>query len=296
MGAVIDLSGQVFGKLTVVSYAGSRNGNGALWLCKCDCGNITIKSGKMLRHHGKYASCGCYDGRRKRLVDLTGQRFGNLTVLHRVENTKDSKPQWLCQCDCGNQKIVQSKHLKSGDVKSCGCGKGIKRVGKRTQFTPACRPIIELHSHRNRLYNIWSGMHYRCEKPNASSYEFYGGRGICVCAEWSGKKGFDHFREWAVAHGYADDLEIDRIDNDLGYEPANCRWVTHQENAFNRRARGRSGIVGVSFRKDRPSDIGAWRACITVEGKSKYIGTFKTKEEAIAARKKAEMEIGLRKE
>lgn len=168
----------------------------------------------------------------RKAIDLTGQVFGNLTVIARAENDKRNKARWLCRCVCGNEKIVNAKHLRSGDTQSCGCMQGVR--------DGVYRPLIERHTHNNRLYHTWSGMHQRCERPSASSYEYYGGRGIKVCAEWTGENGFDNFQKWAISNGYSDDLEIDRIDNDRGYEPNNCRWVTHQENSFNRRPRKRA--------------------------------------------------------
>lgn len=213
--------------------------------------------------------------------DLTGQRFGNLLVLHRMENNKHGKVMFLCRCDCGREKIVASKHLQSGDTKSCGCAKGIKNA--------VIKPLFMRKTHANRLYNIWNGMHYRCENHNASSFKIYGGRNIKVCSEWSGENGYNTFAHWAIDNGYADTLEIDRIDNDGDYCPTNCRWVDHQNNSFNRRARNQTGVSGVFYRKSRTGCGGAYRVVITTDGKKRNIGSFQTLEEAKEARKEAEM-------
>ena len=79
----------------------------------------------------------------------------------------------------------------------------------------------------SRLYQIWNSMKQRCSNPNAISYPRYGARGISVCPEW--ENSFASFRDWAITHGYADNLTIDRIENDGNYEPSNCRWATNKE-------------------------------------------------------------------
>lgn len=84
-----------------------------------------------------------------------------------------------------------------------------------------------------RLYNIWGIMKQRCNNPNASSYSYYGGKGIKVCKEWANNS--RNFIEWSLSHGYRDDLEIDRIDCSKDYCPENCRWVTKTENLRNRK-------------------------------------------------------------
>lgn len=216
----------------------------------------------------------------RKAQDLTGQVFGNLTVIAREpQNDIHNHVLWRCKCACGKETVVTSSNLRN-TTKSCGC--------MNPKIANANKPIIEKHIKSNRLYKIWDGMHYRCENPKADSYHNYGGRGIKVCEEWTGGEGFDRFREWAVSHGYADDLEIDRIDNDRGYEPSNCRWLSQWENSINRRPRGPSKVAGVYN-----NGHGAWCAQIKIAGKQNYLGAFKTIEEAIEARKKAEQELGL---
>ena len=89
------------------------------------------------------------------------------------------------------------------------------------------------HKHNTRIYRIWWGMVGRCEYPNHISYKYYGARGIKVCEEW--RTSFQAFYDWAMVNGYTDELTIDRIDNDKGYEPTNCRWITIQDQQKNKR-------------------------------------------------------------
>lgn len=94
-----------------------------------------------------------------------------------------------------------------------------------------------------RIYNIWRAMRQRCSNPNCINYMRYGGKGVMVCNEWND---FETFYEWSMQNGYSDDLTIDRIDNDKGYEPSNCRWVTIIQQANNKRANRRITMNGVT--------------------------------------------------
>lgn len=159
-----------------------------------------------------------------RVLDLTGQRFGRLTVLNIAHRKRDAQGDvrifWLCKCDCGNTCIVRRSQLRSGSTKSCGC---LSR---------------ELSSSRNKthglygtkIYKIWSGMKSRCRYSSCQDYKYYGGKGITYCEEWND---FTSFYEWAIENGYQDGLSLERINVKGNYEPSNCKWVTLREQRYN---------------------------------------------------------------
>lgn len=156
-----------------------------------------------------------------KVKDLTGAKFGRLTVLG-LDHVANRKSYWLCQCECGAQKVIRADNLHSNTGRpvtlSCGCYNREKRTN-----------LIDNRS-KSKLYHVYYGILQRCNNPKAESYQYYGARGIkCKFADW------EHFRDWAVNSGYKDGLTIDRINNDGDYEPSNCCWVTMQEQQLNKR-------------------------------------------------------------
>jgi hypothetical protein len=125
--------------------------------------------------------------RKSHYIDLTGKKFGKLTVLQMYGRDKNNVIKWLCKCECGNETIVYGEVLKNGRTQSCGCSQTTHNMTK------------------TRPYETWSTMKKRCYNPHCEKYSDYGGRGIIVCDKWLTFEGF-----WEdMQEGYSDDLTID---------------------------------------------------------------------------------------
>jgi len=195
---------------------------------------------------------------------LVGNKYNMLTVIEYAGSSKAKKRRWLCSCECGGTSIVTTGDLNTGNVRSCGC---LLKVANITHGMS-----------RTKIHGRWLGMRTRCHNKKSMYYNNYGGRGIFVCSEW--RHDFSAFYEWFISNGGDESLEIDRINNNLGYSPENCRLVTRAVNNNNRRERSSaSGVQGV---RERPN--GRWQAYKYVDGTQVHIGTFSNKEEAIKAK------------
>lgn len=217
----IDLLNKRFGRLVVVEFVGQGPSNHARWKCLCDCGNLTVVDSGNLRWR-QTRSCGCLS-RGRQIINLTGKRFGRFVVVGLAGQGSDGRARWKCLCDCGTLTEVYSHALRSGGTSSCGCIK---------QFLP---PHGKKHGHSSRghttpTYRTWDHMKQRCQNPKHERFKDWGGRGIAVCERWLK---FENFL--ADMGERPEGMTIERMDNDKGYEPGNCKWATSAEQSANKR-------------------------------------------------------------
>ena len=302
MGKPLDLTGQRFGRLLVIKKAESirrKNSTEVRWLCQCDCGNETIVRSTSLRS-GRTVSCGC---RRKELnqnvgemrkqghweMDLTGRRFGRLTVIERgpdkIDLSGHHRVQWNCRCDCGNEITVRGDVLRRGDVKSCGCLWNEMIESMREEFRNHNR--YEIYGEIVKGYTFNGGVFYfdledwdlvtqYCWTKDFNGYivsrDPVTGESIRI------HRLVMHAREGEV---------VDHINHQTTNNcKSNLRIVTQRENQANARIQknNTSGVCGVNFDWSRNK----WQAYITHEGKRMQLGRFDCFEDAVIARKEAE--------
>lgn len=167
----------------------------------------------------------------KRKENLEGKTFNYLLVKQYIGNSR-----YICEClNCGNETIAPSTKLKSGRKKSCGCMK-----------SKLLHDAFTVHGDSySRLYQEFYRMHIRCYgNCDATTKRIYQDRNIGICSAWL--HNYPEFKNWALNNGYNDGLTIDRIDNDLGYSPENCRWITQLEQASNKRNNVRITINNIT--------------------------------------------------
>lgn len=208
--------GTRIGRWTVIGKSGSPHFR---TIAQCDCGTQGYRSRSAMEKFPNCQKCRIYHR-----ADLIGQVFGRLTVLARREMTA-SGSLWECKCVCGDIVLRHTSRLKN--VAESGCKKcETERRSAAHTVHGDCRG--ESMGGRTKLHCVWKGMTRRCTNPNDVGWRYYGGKGIEVCQEW---KTYSVFKEWALSHGYAHGLTIDRLNSSKGYHPENCEWVTASENS-----------------------------------------------------------------
>lgn len=165
----------------------------------------------------------------QRRIDMVGQRFGRLTVV-RITSHIGKSTAWWCRCDCGNEKAVRTLQLTAGKTKSCGCYR--VDLGKVNGAVRQLRHGEGGNGNETPEYRAWSQAKSRCHNPGHSVFASYGGRGIVMCERW--RNSYEAFLE-DMGRRPGPKHSLDRIDNERGYEPGNCRWSTLSEQNSNRR-------------------------------------------------------------
>ena len=161
-----------------------------------------------------------------------GAAFARWTVVREVERGSHGRRRYECRCSCGNVAVVSQSNLVSGMSSSCGCWKSERTRALHTKHG---------ESHRTAEHRIWKGIVRRCTKPTDQAFRHYGGRGITVCERWRS----DYLAFLAdVGRRPTETAELDRIDNERGYEPANVRWTDRRTQTRNTRANRRITING----------------------------------------------------
>ena len=183
----------------------------------------------------------------KKYQDLTGLPFGYYTAIRQDGCNSQGVPYWLCRCRCGNEKRVSVYHLLDGSIKSCGCLKRERLSERSTTHYCAYEPWYPTYADMMKRCGHWEGASER-------KLRLYRDRGITVCELW--QKSPRAFGDWLIAHGWHKGLEIDRIDNDQGYSPENCRLVTRRENCNNR---------GNTLRLDDGTSLAMFCAAVGIE-------------------------------
>lgn len=245
---LLDLTGQVFGRLTVLRKVVTGNRRQSCWLCRCVCGNeVIIRAAHLVGQGTKTKSCGCL---KKSLGLLSGQKFGRYTVVRKASPAEEPATHkgtyWLCRCECTNERMVRADGLKSGKILSCGCLHREEMVRRITKHGKC----------EHRLYVTWCLMRSRCNNPYATGYDRYGGRGIYVCPQW--EVSFANFLR-DMESTWQEGKTLDRKDNQGPYAPWNCRWATPKEQLKNTRPVEEAvNELLATLLKTAPSEISSW--------------------------------------
>lgn len=296
-----DLTGMVFGRLTVIEqaedYVNPNDGKRiARWLCKCSCQEdryITTNGTNLTR--GLTKSCGCYAKEMTsaaKLIDLTGKKFGRLTVINRSKNDYVYKgkiyPRWNCICDCGTPVEVLGDELRSGNSKSCGCYAS-ERTAARNKEMFKLYNDIEDHGKYIIMYTSKKEPIYIDAEDYTKVKDIYWfiGEGNYIYGSLEGEK----YQLHRLIMDCPDDLVVDHIGGDLtrnDNRKFNLRYATHSQNTQNVKLhpKNKTGVTGVSWDSTKQK----WMAGITKDRHHHTIGRYDKFEDAVEARLKAEDE------
>lgn len=218
---------QVFGGWTVISRAAFGK-----WDCRCKCGRVYSVAGGNLKSGHSTCCRICRNSRAgaMRLIDLTGMKFGEWSVVSLHGKTRRGAYMWNCQCNCGGRSVVEGMSLKRGQSTMCrSCSNKITATRHGMTMT--------------KEYKAWLAMRQRCYYPKTNGYHNYGGRGITVCGKWM--HSFEAFLH-DVGMAPSSSHSMDRIDVNGNYEPSNCRWASVEEQNANKRLTKFHTINGVT--------------------------------------------------
>lgn len=213
-----DITGQRFGKWTVLEDKGSINRAPRRFICQCDCGRRHEVSGITLRQGQSTQCVVCARQEGSSAKDMIGKTFGKWRVLA-FAGKKLKSYQYLCKCECGHQQVMHGPSLRRGLTTQCTTCANRQKAANNVTHGYAHHP----------LYKVWSAMKHRCRNQDNLNYHRYGGRGIKLCERWDK---FENFLEDMGSRPPG--MTIDRIDNNGDYCKENCRWTTHKLNCQNK--------------------------------------------------------------
>lgn len=290
----LELAGKQFGRLTAINPTGEIRHNCYMWHCRCSCGNECDVESSLLST-GVTQSCGCiqadngkklgkaWAGRKRsgstgnRKIDISGQRFGRLTVLSEAEERKNGCVQWRCKCDCGKECIVLGYLLRNGETQSCGCYNT-----DRTKESNTGRSVIKNDITGQKFGHLTAMFHER------GDYWLW----KCDCGNTCRLRASSVYKGVTKSCGHAlPGRQKERVTVDNVFEYYNGTSISQLRSIMNGKVRSNntSGYTGIRIR-NTPKGV-RYQARIQLKGKMESLGTFDTLEEAIKARKKAEERV-----